>query len=102
MWTPLSRLPLVRDRMQLDAIEGDDMDHEDSYTEDEIPARYEPDVELEAEVEKIVDEPVDGDMMRIRIGVNVSPYKRGDEMTVERDNEFFAGLVSQNLAEVIG
>ena len=74
--------------------------------DDETPASYERDVELEAEIEKIIDdapvapEPAGG-TMRIRIGMNVNSHKRGDEITVDRDHPFYSGLVDQKLAEVI-
>lgn len=39
--------------------------------------------------------------VRIRLAVAVNGYKRGDELTVERGNPLFAGLIKQQLAEVI-
>jgi hypothetical protein len=100
MWTPLSRLPPLRDRMTTPTIDGDDMGKKGKKQDDaELPEGYERDVELETEIEKIID---DAATARIRIGANVNTYKRGDELTVPVDHPFWGGLIKQGLAEVIG
>lgn len=108
MWTPHWSLPLRRDRMTTPTIEGDDMGDDieiERGEHDELPAGYERDAELEAEIEKIIDdEPeVAGDAgtVRVRIGTNVNTYKRGDELTVPADHPFWGGLIKQGIAEVI-
>ena len=105
MWTPLSRLPLRRDRMTTPTIEGDDMgDDNDIEVEqgehDELPAGYERDTELEAEIEKILDDEPSA-QVKIRLSVAVNGYKRGDVLVVERSHQFFGGLIKQGIAEVI-
>lgn len=45
--------------------------------------------------EKVV---VESEMMRIRISVSVNGLPSGQQLTVERDNEFYAGLLRQGLA----
>lgn len=100
MWTPLSRLPPLRDRMTTPTIDGDDMGKKDKKpAEDKIPEGYVRDVELEAEIEKIIDDAAA--TARVRIGANVNTYKRGDELTVPVDHPFWGGLIKQGIAEVI-
>ena len=106
MWTPLSRLPLVRDRMQLDTIEGDDMEHEDRYNDNQIPAPYEVDNSLAAELEKIEDEPVivateAGGTRTIEMGSSVNQYRKGDRFTVDISQDPWAGLLASGVAQVV-
>lgn len=39
--------------------------------------------------------------MRVIISVNVNGHRAGDPITVERDNEFYSGLVRQGLAREV-
>lgn len=49
--------------------------------------------------EKVV---IESEMMRIRISVSVNGHTAGQPLTVERDNEFYAGLLRQGLATEVG
>ena len=96
MWTPLSRLPLLRDRMLTPTIEGDDMGEDENI-----------EVEAEATVEETIEKVDDViqsthyDRIKIRLGVAVNGYKKGDELTVDRNHPFFSKLVEQGIAEVV-
>lgn len=55
----------------------------------------------EPEAEADQEDPVEQGTVRIRFNASLNGYRRGDEVTVDVNDQFFGGLIKQKLVEVL-
>lgn len=94
-----------------DVIDHDELYELDNDVVDDLEALIgadeevdadEPEVVVELAEEPVVEQPVaSGNLIRIKFRASLNGYRRGDEVSVSPDDQFFSGLIKQQLVEVL-